>query len=85
MRDVRTEAEDAGHVYTGTVGNRLDVAVTAPSVDVFPVNRVGRPLGLAADAGTADLAPGADWSFRTSPVSDLGSGYAAYPFASIVE
>jgi hypothetical protein len=69
--------------YGGTLTNGLDVPVKSPAITVFPVNRVGRPLGVATSAATTDLAPSGTWTFETSGVSDPGSGYAAYPDGSI--
>jgi len=85
LKDVKTEAVSTGHLYTGRLANGLDVTVTAPKVEVFPVNRVGRPLGLATSTASGELPPGGISPFRTSLVSDLGSGYAAYPSATIAE
>ena len=57
--------------------------MSAPTVTIFPVNRVGRPLGAATASSTIDIPPGGSWSFETSPVDDLGVDYVAYPAASI--
>jgi hypothetical protein len=73
----------AGSAYTGTFTNGLDATVSNPSVTIFPVNRVGRPLGMVRADATMDIPPGGSWSFQTSPVGDLGAGYVAYPGASI--
>ena len=73
----------AGSAYTGTLTNGLDATVSNPSVTIFPVNRVGRPLGMARASATTDIPPGGSWSFQTGTVSDLGAGYVAYPGASI--
>ncbi len=43
--DVKVVTRGAGAAYTGALVNGLDVALSRPSVAVFPVNRVGRPLG----------------------------------------
>ena len=83
VSDVQTVAADAGNAYTGRVTNGLDVAVSAPSVTIFPVNRVGRPLGLATSSATSDIPPGGSWTFETGAVDDLGVDYVAYPAASI--
>ena len=45
----------------------------------FPVNRVGRPLGMVMSNATTDLPPGGSFTFETSPVDDPGVGYEAYP------
>jgi hypothetical protein len=80
---VKAVPKDAGGAYTGQLTNGLDVTVSAPSVSIFPVNRVGRPLGVATSVGTADVPPGGSWTFQTDTVNDLGAGFAAYPGASI--
>jgi len=76
---VKPVTTDAGTAYKGTFTNGLDVAVGAPTVSIFPVNRVGRPLGMATSSGTTDLPPGGSLTFETSPVDDPGVGYEAYP------
>ena len=83
VSQVETVAKGAGSAYTGTLTNGMDVTVTAPSVTIFPVNRVGRPLGAATSSAPIDIPPGGSWSFETSTVNDLGVDYAAYPAASI--
>lgn len=80
---VATVMTGAGSAYTGTLTNGLDVAVSNPSVTIFPVNRVGRPLGMASSSATTDIPPGGSWTFQTSAVDDLGAGYVAYPAAAI--
>jgi len=83
VSDVQTVATDAGNAYTGKVTSGLDIAVSSPTVTIFPVNRVGRPLGAATSSATSDLPPGGSWTFTTSAVDDLGVDYVAYPSASI--
>ena len=80
---VAAVATDAGHVYTGQLTNGLDVTVRAPQVLVFPVNRVGRPLGVAMSRGTADLPAGGSRTFETSSVDTFGVDFVAFPVASI--
>jgi len=83
VSDLQTVATDVGKAYTGKVTNELDVAVSAPAVTIFPVNRVGRPLGAATSSATSDLPPGGSWTFTTSAVDALGVDYVAYPTASV--
>ena len=83
VSQVATVAKGNGNAYTGTLANGFDTTVSAPSVTIFPVNRVGRPLGAATASATTDIPPGGTWSFETSPVDDLGVDYVAYPAASI--
>ena len=54
ISEVKSVTGGAGTAYTGTLVNGLDVAVSNPSVTVFPVNRVGRPLGVATGSGTLE-------------------------------
>jgi hypothetical protein len=74
----------AGTLYRGTFTNGLDATVNAPNVTIFPVNRVGRPLGVATASATIDVLPAGTWSFETSTVSDVGVDYDAYPAAASV-
>jgi len=83
VSQVATIAKGAGSAYTGTLTNGFDTTVSGPSVTIFPVNRVGRPLGAATASATTDIPPGGSWSFETSAVNDLGVDYVAYPAASI--
>jgi hypothetical protein len=81
--DVQTVDVGSGFAYTGTVTNGLDVAVSSPKVSVFPVSRVGRPLGVATGAAGADLPAGGRWTFTTGPVNDVGAGFAVFPSATV--
>jgi len=82
LSGAKTVTTGAGTAYKGTFTNGFDVPVSAPTVRVFPVNRVGRPLGVATSSAATDLPPGSSWTFETSPVDDPGAGYEAYPAAS---
>jgi hypothetical protein len=64
--------------YTGTVLNELASTLSSPSVAIFPLNRVGRPLGMATASATMDLAPGGTWTFQTDAVDDPGVDQLAY-------
>jgi len=67
-----------GTAYTGTVVNDLTSTLNDPSVTVFPVNRVGRPLGMATASATLALPPGGTWTFQTDAVDDPGVAHVAY-------
>lgn len=82
VRDLRSETGNGGSTYAGTLANGLDVAVSAAKVTVFPVNRVGRPLGMATSP-SADVAAGASWAFETGVVGDAGVDAVAFPSATI--
>jgi hypothetical protein len=79
---VKTVTTGAGTAYTGKFTNGFEVAVSEPTAKIFPVNRVGRPLGVATSSATTDLPPGGSLTFETSPVDDPGVDYEAYPAAS---
>jgi hypothetical protein len=81
VSEVQTIARGDGKRYTGKLINRFDKAVTEPSVAIFPINRVGRPLGVATGKTTTDVSPGGSWSFESTDVADLGVGYVAYATA----
>jgi hypothetical protein len=83
VSELETVATGDGSAYTGTLTSGLDVAVSDPTVSVFPLNRVGRPLGVATSEGASDIPPGGSWAFETTAVVDLGADYVAYPAASI--
>jgi hypothetical protein len=69
--------------YTGTFINAFDVAVTNPSVTVFPVNDVGRPLGTALASDTMEIPADGSWMFTTNAVDDAGVSEVAFPTASL--
>ena len=73
---------NAGTTYTGTVLNGLDQMVTDPSIRIFPLNRVGRPLGVAGGSDSSQIPAGGTWTFRTDSVDMPGVSYAAFPAAS---
>jgi hypothetical protein len=79
VEGVQTVGVSDGTAYTGTVTNGLEVAVTNPSVTIFPVNRVGRPLDMATASGSDEVPPAGSWAFQTSAVQSAGSDYAAFP------
>ena len=79
ISDVKAVARDGGVTYTGTLVNELDVALNDPSVAIFPVNSVGRPLGVALSGATLQLPPGGSWQFETNSVGDPGVDQAVYP------
>lgn len=68
-----------GTAYAGLFQNGLTVAATQAVATVFPVNRVGRPLGKATADAPDDIPPGYSWEFQTSAVEDAGTGEYAFP------
>jgi hypothetical protein len=85
VSDLQAVTTGGGATFIGTVTNGLDGPVRNPKVSVFPLNRVGRPLGAATSSATLDVPAGGSWSFETNAVSDAGAAAAAYPAASIAE
>jgi hypothetical protein len=79
ISDVKVVARGSGASYMGALVNGMDVALSRPSVAVFPVNRVGRPLGVAFGTGAVDVPPGGSWQFETNPISEPGVDALAYP------
>ncbi|HXU62802.1 MAG TPA: hypothetical protein VN962_13925 [Polyangia bacterium] len=71
-----------GTSYTGTFTNGLTMTVNSPSIRVFPVNRVGRPLAVAGANGSVQIPPGGTWTFQTDSVDMPGVDYAVFPAAS---
>jgi len=69
--------------YTGSLTNGLDAPVTSPKVSIFPLNRAGRPLGVATSTEMTEIPAAGSWSFETSTVDDAGVDYAAYPNATL--
>jgi hypothetical protein len=80
--EVNTVTTTAGTSYTGTVINDLDMMVSGPSIAVFPLNCVGRPLGIASGSDTSVVPAGGSWTFQTNLVDAPGVSYAAFPSAS---
>jgi len=79
LTTVEDVARESRVAYSGTLVNNLDMPVTGPTVAVFPVNAVGRPLTVAYGASTVVLQPCDTWQFETNAISEPGAGYDAYP------
>jgi len=79
LENVSTVMRSDGVAYTGELVNELVDEPRAAAVSVFPVNRVGRPLGVAYSQRSDELPPGGRWQFETTTVTDPGTGFAAYP------
>lgn len=80
---VQAVAGAGGTTYRGAVANQIGMNANNPSVAVFPVNRVGRPLGMATASTTAALAAGSTWTFETGAVDDPGVGQVAFASGSV--
>jgi len=79
--DVHTVTTGVGTLYAGTLHNRLDARVSSAHVALFPVNRVGRPLGMATASSEDELPASGSWSFETGNVDAEGVDFIAYPSA----
>jgi len=79
VTEVRSVAESGGVAYSGVLVNGLDVVLIRPVVAIFPVNRGGRPLGVAYGRGSVEVLPGDRWHFETDTISQAGTDHAAYP------
>ncbi len=71
-----------GAAFRGTVTNDSDAPISNPTVSVFPVNDVGRPLGVATATATLQIPPGGTWSFETSVIAERGVSHWAFAAAS---
>lgn len=85
--DLASSPTSTGTSYRGTFVNGLDVPVTNPSVTVFPVNGVGRPLGaaVATGSGTDAVPSGGSWAFQTNVVDSRGASAVAFPSGAPVK
>ena len=78
ISDVQPVMRSDGAAYRGVLVNGLEEPMI-PVVSVFPINRVGRPLGVAYSQGSEELPPGGRWEFETTTVPESGTDFAAYP------
>jgi hypothetical protein len=76
--EVNGVERSAGTAFEGTLVNGLEVALKRPSVSVFAIDRVGRPLGMASAHEMRELAPGDEWRFVTDAVVDPGASQLAF-------
>jgi hypothetical protein len=72
----------AGISYSGSILNQLDRTASEAAVTVFPLNRVGRPLGMTSAGDPNPLPAGASWSFQTPAIDVPAVDDAAFPSAS---
>jgi hypothetical protein len=79
IAELETVTTGSGTLYRGALENLLSSDVRDPRVDVFPINRVGRPLGMATVTEEGTVISGeARWDFETSAVADGGVGWVAF-------
>ena len=74
---------DGATAYAGTFVNQFDLTVSRAAVSVFPVNRVGRPLGMVSAIDSDDIGPEKSWDFQTDTTDEPGEASAAYPTAAL--
>jgi hypothetical protein len=79
LTEMKAVTRGGGVAYTGALVNRLEVVITHPTVAVFPLNAVGRPLDVAYAGAMLDVPPDGSWNFETETVTEAGVGYDAYP------
>jgi hypothetical protein len=72
VSSVETVSRGAGSVYRGVLSNLLDAPVHDPSIHIFPLNVVGRPLGVATSSEVIDIPAGGTWAFETTVVEEPG-------------
>jgi hypothetical protein len=82
-RSIERVRRDDGTAFTGTFVNQFDRTVSHAAVSVFPIDRLGRPLGLVSASSDQDIASGDSWHFETDAVDEPGAGAAAYPTAAL--
>ena len=70
--------------FVGRVENRSPSSTFRnPTVSVFGVNAVGRPLFESSDIASVSISPGGSWSFETSPPAEGSfATLVAFPGAS---
>jgi len=78
LSGVESTTHGTGLAYSGTLVNGFDHELSAPTVAVFVLNSVGRPLDVAYGASSVVLQPGGTWNFETSVVDRVGVGFEAY-------
>jgi hypothetical protein len=79
VMNVRAVTREGGEAYTGTLKNRLSVALESPALAVFPVSRAGRPLGIARGNGSTAVPAGGTWDFETETTNASGADHTAFP------
>jgi len=79
IEQVKSVPRGTGTAYTGTLVNGFDVVVSNPSVTVFPVSRLGRPLGATIGRSTDQIPPGGSWAFETDIIDARAADHVAYP------
>jgi hypothetical protein len=72
-----------GQVFTGTLKNDSQASVKNPSVMIYGVNAVGRPLFASEGIELVTIPAGGTWMFKTTNGFDQPyADFAAYPQVS---
>ena len=79
VRQLAEVPSSEGTAYTGTLINDFELAVDNPSVTLFSVNEMGRPLDMVIATSTVQIPAGGSWMFQTDPFATLGVDVVAYP------
>jgi hypothetical protein len=81
VTDVQAVAGNiSGQVFSGTLKNDAATGVKNPSVAVYGLNAVGRPLFSSEAIELVSIAAGTSWMFKTTgSFTEQFSDYAAYP------
>lgn len=80
---VETVNQGAETAFSGNFRNELEVPVNDAAVTIFPVNEVGRPLGVASSQADDAVPSKGSWEFRTTTVAEPGTDYVAFPSGSV--
>ncbi len=72
----------AGTAFSGVLTNGFDVTATSASVNVFSLNRVGRPLAVVSASAPDSLTAGQTWQFQTEALDVSGASAVALPTAT---
>lgn len=82
---IQATSSDGGTRFSGTLENELDYTLRDPSVAVFSVTEVGRPLSMVSASEIVDIPAGGSWSFETESVDEVGTDVVAFPYGAIVQ
>ncbi len=75
----KTAGEFGGNVFSGTLKNDSPEGVKNPSVNIYGVNAVGRPLFASKAIERTTIAAGGSWPFKTTgKFEEAYVSYAAY-------
>jgi hypothetical protein len=73
----------AGSGFSGVLHNGLEATVEEPTVIVFALDAVGRPVATVEVTGDEPLLPHEQWEFLTSPVFNAGVSEVTYALGDL--